>query len=80
MYSFNMFIMPWNLFDKYMEWLFSILFELEKRSDINIEDKYQKRVCAFMAERLQTVWVNKNNLKIKELPILYFKKTKAEHY
>ena len=80
MYSFNMFIMPWNLFDNYMGWLFSILFELEKRSVINMEDKYQKRVCAFMAERFQTVWVIKNKLKIKELPILYFKKIKAEHF
>ena len=80
MYSFNMFIMPRNMFDNYMNWLFSILFELEKRSDINMGDKYQKRVCAFMAERLQTVWVNKNNFKIKELPVLYFKKTKKEHF
>ena len=80
MYSFNMFIMPWRLFNNYMEWLFGILFELEKRSDINMDDKYQKRVCAFMAERLQTVWIIKNKLKVKELPILYFKKMKTEHF
>jgi len=80
MYPFNMFIMPWNLFVNYMEWLFDILFELEKRSEINMGDKYQKRVCAFMAERLQTVWINKNKLKIKELPILYFKSNKVEHF
>ncbi len=65
MYSFNMFIFPWHLFDSYMNWLFTILFELEKRSDINLADKYQKRVCAFMAERLQTVWIKHNNLKNK---------------
>lgn len=80
MYSFNMFILPWHLFDSYMNWLFTILFELEKRSDINLADKYQKRVCAFMAERLQTVWITHNNLKIKELPVLYFKKLKTEHF
>ena len=80
MYSFNMFIFPWHLFDRYMNWLFDILFELEKRSDINLDDKYQKRVCAFMAERLQTIWIEKNKLKIKELPILYFKKLKTEHF
>jgi len=79
MYSFNMFILPWNLFDSYMNWLFNILFELEKRSDINMADKYQKRVCAFMAERLQNVWLEKNNLKVKELPVLYFKNLKTEH-
>lgn len=80
MYSFNMFIMPWPLFDRYMQWLFGILFELEKRAQINRTDKYQKRVCAFMAERLQTVWFEKNNLKVKELPVLYFKRMKAEHF
>ncbi|MCF6358526.1 MAG: DUF4422 domain-containing protein, partial [Draconibacterium sp.] len=63
-----------------MEWLFGILFELEKRSVINMDNKYQKRVCAFMAERLQTVWIKKNKLKVKELPVLYFKKMKTEHF
>jgi hypothetical protein len=72
--------MPWHLFDKYMNWLFTILFELEKRSDINMADKYRKRVCAFMAERLQTVWIEKNKLKVKELPVLYFKNLKSEHF
>lgn len=80
MYAFNMFIMPWSLFDNYMKWLFTILFELEKRSKIDKTDKYQKRVCAFMAERLQTVWIEKNKLKAKELPVLYFKKLKVEHF
>lgn len=80
MYSFNMFVMPWHLFDNYMSWLFTILFELEKRSKINMDDKYQKRVCAFMAERLLTVWMEKNKLSVKELPVLYFKNLKTEHF
>jgi hypothetical protein len=80
LYSFNMFIFPWNLFDEYMNWLFEILFELEKRSDIDLNDQYQKRVCAFMAERLQTVWLEHKKLKVKELNVLYFKKYKAIHF
>lgn len=76
MYAFNLFILRWNLFDRYMEWLFTILFELEKRSKINLNDPYQKRMCAFMAERLQTVWFRKNSINVKELPVLYFKKMK----
>ena len=80
MYAFNMFIMRWHLFDEYMGWLFSILFELEKRAVIDRNDKYQKRVCAFMAERLQSVWIKRKNLKIKELDVLYFKRMKAYHY
>ena len=80
LYAFNMFIMPWQLFDNYMEWLFSILFKLEKKADIDLGDTYQKRVCAFMAERLKTVWVQHQNLKAKELPVLYFKKMKQKHF
>lgn len=80
MYPFNMFVMPWKLFDDYMNWLFPILFELEKRSKIDLNDTYQKRVCAFMAERLQTVWIDHNKLRVKELNVLYFKKNKAVHF
>ena len=80
MYAFNMFIMPWAIFNNYMKWLFSILFELEKVVHINRNDKYQKRIGAFMAERLQTVWFQKNKFKVKELPVLYFKNLKTEHF
>ncbi|KAF0237432.1 MAG: exopolysaccharide biosynthesis [Prolixibacteraceae bacterium] len=79
-YPFNMFVLPWKLFDDYMNWLFPVLFELEKRSEIDFNDNYQKRVCAFMAERLQTVWFNHNKIKVKELNVLYFKKNKAVHF
>jgi len=75
-----MFIMRWELFDAYMTWLYSVLFELEKRADIDRSDKYQKRLCAFMAERLQTVWINHQKLNTKELDILYFKKIKTTHF
>ena len=81
MYSFNMFIFKRKIFEEYMNWLFEILFELEKRAEIDFNDNYQKRVCAFMSERLQTVWLNKNShLKSKELFVLYFKKQKKEHF
>lgn len=80
LYSFNMFITSWNIFDQYMSWLFPLLFELEKRANIFASDSYQKRVCAFMAERLQNVWLHKNQLKVKELPVIYFKKYKEDHF
>jgi len=80
LYAFNMFITSWKLFDEYMTWLFPLLFELEKRSDFSKDDPYQKRLCAFMGERLQNVWLHKKQLKIKELPVIYFKKTKEEHF
>ncbi len=70
LYLFNMFVMKKDLFDTYMEWLFDILFELEKRIDISGYDQYQSRIFGFMAERLFNVWILKNELKIEELNIV----------
>lgn len=55
-YPYNMFIMKGELFAAYMEWLFEILFALE-RVLIPSEDAYQKRVFGFMAERLFTLYL-----------------------
>ena len=66
-YDCNMFIMPWNEFDKYCEWLFAILFEAEKRIDISRYDTYQKRIFGFMAERLWTVWIKHKQYSLKKL-------------
>lgn len=70
-YGFNMFISRKDLIDNYCKWLFDILFKLEKITDVSLYDDYQKRMYGFIAERLFTVWIYKNNLKIKELPIRY---------
>lgn len=60
-YICNMFIMKKELLDKYCEWLFSILFELEKTLDISEYSNMQKRVYGFLGERLFNVWINHNN-------------------
>lgn len=69
MYAFNMFVMPKRIFDEYMEWLFKILFEVEKRIEIP-DDNYQARVFGFLAERLLNVYIYKR-LKIKEVPYIF---------
>ena len=66
----NIFVAKANWFNNYAEWLFSILFEVEKKI-IPSDDFYQKRVYGFMAERLLTLYVRHNNYKIKKLQILY---------
>jgi len=70
LYLFNMFVMKKELFYSYMNWLFDILFELEKRVDISEYDAYQSRIFGFMSERLFNVWIIKNNFKVKEISIV----------
>lgn len=66
----NMFICKKVIFDKYMSWLFEILFKLEKEIDISNYDDYNKRVYGFISERLFNVWLEKNKqYKIKIMPM-----------
>lgn len=69
-YYANMMICYHDIMMEYAEWLFNILFEVEKYIDINkYKNDYQKRVFGFMAERLLQVWVEYNNLKVKEYDV-----------
>lgn len=53
----NMWITRKDIYDRYCEWLFDILFEVERRINITNYDDYQKRVMGFLAERLFRVWL-----------------------
>lgn len=53
----NMWITRKEIFDRYCEWLFDILFEVEARINITKYDDYQKRVMGFLSERLFRVWL-----------------------
>ena len=66
-YDCNMFIMPWDEFDSYCEWIFGILFKAEKLIDISNYDTYQKRIYGFLAEHLWTVWVMQKQYQLKNL-------------
>ena len=65
-HMFNMFVMRQDLYDAYCQWMFDVLFELEKRLDISSFDAYNARVFGFVSERLLDVWLEKNQIAYKE--------------
>ena len=68
---FNMLFCKREIFDAYCEWLFSILFVLEKQVDLAKLNTYQQRLYGFLLERLLNVWVIKNKLVVKHLPVIH---------
>lgn len=69
-HHYNMMYTTRRNFDQYCEWLFSILFDVKQRININQYDSYQQRVFGFLSERLMDVWLLHNNLRLKELRVL----------
>lgn len=70
MHAFNMFIMKKEIFDSYCQWLFDILFELEKRVDVSQYDSFHARLFGRISERLLDVWLKTNNLQYKEVKVI----------
>lgn len=66
-YICNMCVMEKKLFDKYCEWLFGVLFELEGCTDISDYSDLQKRIYGFLSERLFNVWLDKNKLNVHKV-------------
>ncbi len=67
----NMFVMKKNLFDGYAAWLFDILFELEKRTDMTGYDAYERRLYGFISERLFNIWLEHKHLRECEVPVVF---------
>ncbi len=67
-----LFAMTYNDFENYCEWLFDVLSRVEKKIHIEHYDTYQKRVLAYMAERLFGVWLVKNNKKMFHRNIYFY--------
>ena len=65
-FLYNMFICRKKLIDEYCDWLFKLLFELEKCTNIDSYDDYNKRIYGFLSERLFNVWIIHNKLRVYE--------------
>lgn len=65
----NICVMPKGLYDEYCDWLFTILFEVQRRIDVTGYDGYRKRVFGFLSEFLQMVWIQVNGLRPYECRI-----------
>ena len=73
-HMFNMFIMKKEKFDEYCNWLFDILFELEKRVDNSKYDTFHARFYGRVSELLLDVWLNTNGYTYKEIKVISMEK------
>lgn len=65
-HMFNMFIMEKSYFDDYCNWLFGVLFKVEKNIDISNYPPQEARVFGYLSEILMDVWVEANQIKYVE--------------
>jgi len=68
-YKCNMFVTKRETLNLYCEWLFHFLIEATERLDVSGYDLHHKRTMGFFAEIMLTVWLLRQNIRIKELPI-----------
>ena len=66
---YNMFIAKKQTFDDYCKWLFPILERIEQKNKDFNRDIYQNRYIGFLAERLFTLYVKKNRLRVYVCPV-----------
>ena len=79
----NMMICRKNIYNAYCEWLFAILFEMEKHIDLKNYSQYEARIFGFIAELLLNVFVEKNSMKVCYYPvdeINNLRDNKAKHF
>ena len=58
-----------ELFDSYCEWLFSFLIPVVEQADVSEYNSHDARVVGFFAERMLSVWLHHNSIRIKPMPV-----------
>ena len=69
-HMFNMCIMKREILEEYCNWLFDILFELEKQIDESKYSDFHKRFYGRISELLLDVYINTNNIDYKEVSVI----------
>lgn len=69
-HMFNMCVMKREILEEYCDWLFDILFELEKRVDASQYSDFHKRFYGRVSELLLDVYTNTRGLKYVEAPVV----------
>ena len=77
-FQYEIFITRRNIFEAYCDWLFSFLLDVTEeifaRTNIREIDNSRKyRIISFITERMEDVWLWRNRLRIKKLPVLFRK-------
>lgn len=67
--GYNMFITHWKHLDAYSEWIFDILFEVERRVP-PIDDPIQCRIYGYLSERLINVFCEHHRFRIMHVPLI----------
>lgn len=74
-YKCHLFITRRNILDAYCKWLFSFYLdatnEILRKVDLESLPFSPRRLIAFLAERMLTIWLWKNRLRIKELDFMF---------
>lgn len=73
-HMFNMCIMKKEKLDEYCNWLFDILFELEKRVGNTEYDAFHARFYGRISELLLDVWLNTKGYTYKEVKVISMEK------
>lgn len=65
----NMMVAHKDTFDSYCKWLFSFLIPVAEQADVSEYNSHDARVIGFFAERMLSVWLHHNSIRIKPMPV-----------